>query len=232
MIGIISDAHGNSPAFEMAIRLLKKKGARRFIFLGDAIGYIPTVSVLHSIKRLNHQIQCISGNHEAILVSGKFNMQKEPVYQHIVTREHITDGLLSFINTWPKKIELEHSVGSALYIHAGPNDFTNEYIYPDTDLKQFSVSQSFVFMGHTHRPFIKKSGNTTFINVGSCGLPRDHGTLGSAVLFDEYTGEVRILRFKIKQELKQVKESFSGVHSSIWELQQRKPQTYIGEIIE
>jgi putative phosphoesterase len=232
MIGILSDAHGNRPAFDLAIQILKKNGAEKIIFLGDAIGYIPTVSVLYSIIQLREQINCITGNHEAVLVSGKFNLQKEPIYQHIAIKKQITDELLSFIHIWPRHIELEHPAGSALFIHGSPNDYTNEYVYPDTDLEKFSVNQSFVFMGHTHRPFIKRIGATTYVNVGSCGLPRDHGAYGSAVLFDEKLGEIQLVRFDIRSSTHNWLQNFEYVHESIYNLLNRKNEKLEGIIID
>jgi len=45
MIGILSDAHGNRPAFDLAISVLQGYGAKIFYFLGDAVGYLPTTDV-------------------------------------------------------------------------------------------------------------------------------------------------------------------------------------------
>ncbi|MFQ5730094.1 MAG: metallophosphoesterase family protein, partial [Waddliaceae bacterium] len=67
--------------------------------------------------------------------------------------------------------------------------------YPDSDLARFyTLGVDAVFMGHTHRPFINTVGKTLVVNVGSCGLPRDHGELSSCAVFDTDSGECRILR--------------------------------------
>ena len=46
VIGILSDAHGNLRGFERGISLLREFGATQFIFLGDAVGYIPGSAVV------------------------------------------------------------------------------------------------------------------------------------------------------------------------------------------
>jgi hypothetical protein len=73
-------------------------------------------------------------------------------------------------------------------------------VYPDADLRPLErLGTGAVFLGQTHRPFIGRSGETLVVNVGSCGLPRDCGDLGSACVFDDLTGVARIIRFDIRE---------------------------------
>ncbi|MGH9275271.1 MAG: metallophosphoesterase family protein, partial [Acidimicrobiales bacterium] len=73
------------------------------------------------------------------------------------------------------------------------------YIYPETEVAALGPDEArFVFTGQTHRPFVRRSDPTTYVNVGSCGLPRDCGHLGAACVFDAVSGEVEILRFDIR----------------------------------
>jgi hypothetical protein len=51
LIGLVSDAHGNSQAFDRAVELLLAHGAKR-LFLGDAIGWVPSSAVLDSLAHL------------------------------------------------------------------------------------------------------------------------------------------------------------------------------------
>jgi hypothetical protein len=74
------------------------------------------------------------------------------------------------------------------------------YLYPDTDLSPMAdLGARYVFVGQTHRPFIRRGEHATFVNIGSCGLPRDCGHLGAVCVFDSQTGEVEILRFDIQE---------------------------------
>jgi len=71
-------------------------------------------------------------------------------------------------------------------------------VYADTDLDAFAgLGKRAVFMGQTHRPFVRQERDTLFVNVGSCGLPRDCGNLGAVCLFDDVQGTARIVRFDI-----------------------------------
>lgn len=231
MIGILSDAHGNYQAFDKAISLLSGLGAKQFVFLGDALGYFPNSMVLDSIVSMGSKTYCILGNHEDIILSGVLKNELETVYQHKAIYHILTEQHFKMIKRWPASLKIKFVIGDALFVHGSPRNETYEYIYPDTDLKKYRVKERYVFMGHTHHAFLKQYKNTVYVNVGSCGLPRDHGTLGSAVLFDEQAGFVRILRFDIRKQLDQLLATLPNVSPSILKLTQREPETYTGELV-
>lgn len=231
MIGILSDAHGNRPAFDLSIKLLRRHGAERFIFLGDAVGYIPMPDVISSIRDLGEEIICVRGNHEDTLLGGVFDPTRDAVYQHAIIKSQMTVENIDFIIGWPTQLNIKFEAGKVMLIHGSPKDHLRGYLYPDTDLSIFKVEETFVFMGHTHRPFIRNESRTTYVNVGSCGLPRDNGVLGSVVLFDELTGAVRILRFDIRKQIDQVSEMVGcPFHPSVRAIFQRQEQLYEGEL--
>lgn len=232
MIGVLSDAHGNRPAFDLSINILRRYGAVRFIFLGDAIGYLPTPVVVSAIQELGASISCIRGNHEDILLKEAFDPYREAAYQHKATKGKMNANSLEFVIAWPTQLSLEFMAGNALFVHGSPQDPTYGYVYPDTDLGAFPVKEPFVFMGNTHRPFIRLHKGTTFINVGSCGMPRDHGALASIVLFNDQTGHIRILRFDIRREIQEALGAIEQVHPSVHNLFYRRTQEFEGEIVD
>ena len=77
LIGLLPDAHGNDLAFERAMDLLRAQGAQRFYFLGEAVGYVPSVSVLDALARLGDEVRCIRGNNGAMLLEGQRNEELE-----------------------------------------------------------------------------------------------------------------------------------------------------------
>lgn len=230
MIGVLSDAHGNWQAFDLGISVLKQMGATRFVFLGDALGYLPIPDVLDSINALGEQIVCIRGNHEDMILKGGLTPEQDSVYQHARTRTLLTDRQLAAISAWPSMLELDNPAGRALFIHGSPLDHTYGYVYPDTDLRQFDVSARYVFMGNTHRPFIRSQAGILFVNTGSCGLPRDHGALGSVALFDEVSGASKIIRFDIRQATAACLARVADIHKDVLELFSRQPAKYEGEL--
>lgn len=230
-IGLISDAHGNGEAFSLGVAVLRRLGAKRFFFLGDAIGYIPSTSVLDSLERLGGEVSCILGNHEAMLLRGEIDHTKDDVYLLETVQPEIGIAHRKMISSWPILVNEVIDGQRVLLVHGSPEDPTYGYVYPDTDLTGLARDSDWVFMANTHRPFIREEEGTHYVNVGSCGLPRDDGRYGSVALFDPAERTVRIVRFDISSFSGLLMERYSSVHSSVRALYQRRCQHIYGEII-
>ena len=64
MLAIISDIHGNLPALEKALNLIKKVKVDIYLFLGDVVGYGPwSNECVELISTLKNSFK-IKGNHE------------------------------------------------------------------------------------------------------------------------------------------------------------------------
>lgn len=232
LIGILSDAHGNITGFRLAILHLKKLGVQKFYFLGDALGYIPTVDVVQELIEMGPEIQCILGNHELMILKNKIVVNRDDIYKHKLISEKLHIDQIAFLNKWPTKLSVSIAGTKVLFIHGSPTDVSNGYIYPDTDLTKFIVDEDFVFMGHTHYPFIKQEKGITFVNVGSCGLPRDDGRFGSCATFDSVAKQACIYRFSIDGTLKELSQSNKNqLHESVLELFNRKAKSLNGQLL-
>ncbi len=231
LIGLVSDAHGNNPAFDRAVSLLLAQGAERLYFLGDAIGYLPSAAVLDSLARLGDGVLCIRGNHEAMLLEGQSDPARERVYQLEALRSNLTSGQLEMITSWPASRAEVINGQKMLMVHGSPADPTYGYVYPDTDLAGFAPDADWVFMGNTHHPFIREHAGTCYVNIGSCGMPRDDGRYGSVALLDTKARTARILRFDITAESRQVLKQFPTVHSSVRDVYERRRPIVMGDIL-
>lgn len=231
LIGLLSDAHGNGPAFDLAVELLLAHGARRIFFLGDAVGYVPSTDVLDSLARLGDLVQCIRGNHEAMLLEKHIDVAREPLYQFEALRPKLTNDQQLMIAAWPASYTEMIDGQKVLLVHGSPSDPTYGYVYPDTDLAAFTPDADWVFMGNTHHPFIRDQAGTRYVNIGSCGMPRDDGRYGSAALVNIEAISVRILRFDITQATSLVLEQFPNVHPLVRELYERRRTFVMGDIL-
>ncbi len=200
-IAVLSDAHGNSLALEICLKyIINDYKADKIFFLGDAVGYYSDYTNVLNLLIKNVDV-CLSGNHEAMLL-GNFPLDatKDGVYGINKNKTQLTDSHLSFLKNLRPFYELNTSE-KILFVHGSPYDPLNGYVYPDTEISHFSfLPYDVIFMGHTHRPFIKKIGGKTIVNIGSCGLPRDEGTLLSFATYDTEKKEVEILRKYLKAE--------------------------------
>lgn len=233
-IAFISDVHGNYLALDQVLCCLKAKmQISQIYFLGDAIGYMPDANKV--ISRLKDEnIFCLMGNHEAMLLDLlPVKDSTKEVYKLDLTKKTISQENYLFIERLLPSYTLTINNYSVLMIHGNPIDPLNGYLYEDSNFSDFLIDQhQFIFMGHTHRPFILKKGEVTFVNVGSCGLPRDVGHLASFAIFDSENGQVNLYRLPLNIDL--IMKEYKEVHPSIIECLLRKPANghFNGELVK
>lgn len=231
MVGFLSDAHGNGPALEKGLDLLRRHGATRIFFLGDALGYIPSISALQRLMGASAYVGCVIGNHDAAVLSGRFDPVKEAIYQHRSSKAALSASAIEFLKGWPDFRMISIAQTSILMVHGSPADHLNGYVYPDSDLGEVGGDADFVVMGHTHRPFIRAHGHTTYVNVGSCGMPRDDGRFGAVALLDLQRRQARILRFDITRETSMALEAADGVSEAVRENFARRSTSLFGDMV-
>ncbi len=232
MLGLLSDAHGNLAAFERGLALLRAKGAEQIYFLGDAVGYIPNISVLERLHA--DQIPCLQGNHEAMMLSRRYAPERESAYRLGEVAALLPRDLMRWVSEWPTSRVIAVAGGAALLVHGSPKDPTFDYIYPDSDLTQFCPEDArirVVFMGNTHRPFVRDCGGVRFVNIGSCGIPRDDGAWGSVCLYDQSDNTARILRFPLADTALELRGRYPDLHPVVLDAFARRSEgTPYGEL--
>ena len=178
-------------------------------------------NILTELREMEAQL--LLGNHEAMLI-GKlpYSAEKEEVYGLKIDRENISGSNLKYIEGLLPELHEEIDNKKILYVHGCPDNPLNGYLYEnDRSYHWNNNAYDFIFMGHTHYPYLKKAGTSTYVNVGSCGLPRDCGRASSYAIFDTRTGEIAIYRILIgREELKKV--TMQKVHPSVYECLDRK----------
>jgi putative phosphoesterase len=230
-LGVISDVHGNFVALEACLNALEKERVDTVFCLGDIIGYLPLCNeVLDMITK--NEVVCIKGNHEAMLLGElPCDRESEKVYGMSLLRNNIEEGHRRRIKKLSAIHELHLHGKKMLFIHGGPKDPLTEYVHEDYDMKAFEdLSYDIVFLGHTHRPFIHKSPHRCVVNVGSCGLPRDYGSLACCAIFDIEPESVSIIRVPFRT--KEIVSKCEGrIHPSVLSVFSRKSR-FEGRVIE
>ncbi len=228
ILGLVSDAHGNREALVVALDVLARHGAEAVLYLGDAVGYLPGGDVIAEVTRRG--IPAVLGNHEAMLVGGTVPPDRERIYRLDETRRLLSPAERAAIEGWPERRVRDAPCGRLAMFHGSPDDPVYGYLYPDTELTRHETEPATVFVGATHRPFVRTVGATTYVNVGSCGLPRDRGDLGAACLFDDATGAATILRFDITAATEEALERCGPVAPEVNEVLARRGD-YEGELV-
>ena len=223
-IAIISDVHGNLTALEQALVIIEQQQCDAIYFLGDAVGYFPRLTALHRILDVEGLI-AIRGNHEEYLLGLQdYDIEKEPVYQLAKARRDISDEVLQRVRNWPTLLDVTFCGKRVLFVHGSPTNHTNGYVYPDSELS--ATVPDFVFLGNTHRPFIRRVGTTTYINVGSVGLPRDDGRFGAFCIWNTESEVPEILRFKLDAS-HEIVDPLNMVHDSVINLTNRRENDHL-----
>ncbi|MBT1700913.1 YfcE family phosphodiesterase [Fulvivirgaceae bacterium PWU4] len=232
-IGFISDIHGNHIALKEALTFLRQASkVSEIFFLGDAIGYMPDANAVVTTLR-EENINCLMGNHEAMFLGWlPTDARAAQVYQFDKIRGTMADGNLEFLKKQLPFREISVSGTRILMVHGSPVDPLNGYLYPDTPLGNMQAyPYDFVLMGHTHRPFIRQHHSSWYVNVGSCGMPRDTGALAAVAVLDVNTKEARIYRLPLN--IAAMREKYKGVHPDVENLWERTipVKDIVGEII-
>ena len=216
-IGLIADAHGNPLALRGCIEKLRSEKVSEIFFLGDAVGYLPLEGEVLSILE-TEGVYCIMGNHEAMLCGIlPIDISREDAYGLSTAKERVGKEKMKEIASWPKRLHLVTKHGSLLLVHGSPFDELKEYVYENCDLERFGqLGFRAIFLGHTHRFFSSRVGDTLIVNVGSCGLSRDTGWLASCAIYNiqENTAKVFRLSFDV-EKLIAIASNFGPVHKSV-----------------
>jgi diadenosine tetraphosphatase ApaH/serine/threonine PP2A family protein phosphatase len=195
LTALISDLHSNLPALETALADARARGARRFVCLGDMIGYgaspresLDLVMALCGCDPVDPVAPpgsapleaglCLQGNHEyALLTSAEdFNPKARSAIEW--TRTALNEGedrersylYWDFLGS----LAPAERDDRALFVHGSPRDPVREYILPRDVKNPAKMQECFrrmdrpvCFVGHSHVPAV-------YFDDG--GLHRPQGT--------------------------------------------------------
>lgn len=209
--GLISDIHGNLPALEAVLEVLKSKGVEKYACGGDIVGYGAEPSKCLEIVR---DLNCITiaGNHDWAVVN-LINPDLFNIYARSAvfwTLQNMSKSELEYLKNLPLRAFLDDFEIS----HGTVNEPENfDYIQSLEDAqKSFDeMEKNLCFLGHSHVPiaFFEMDGSVsysldtniivdkdikTIVNVGSVGQPRDENPMASCAVFDSELNQIQILR--------------------------------------
>lgn len=201
---VISDIHGNMQALDAVMSIAHDE----VICLGDIVDYGPSPG--ECIDLLDKQgIPTVMGNHDNAVA---FRMECGCGYEYkhlsVSTREYTWDVLnerqLGFLKKLPFSLERVENGRKLYFTHGSPLSFY-DYIRPDTPEEVIrgyirGLDAEFIFVGHSHTPFVRKIGDVTLVNPGSVGQPRDEDNRASCAVFDTDTLRTEIIRVRYDME--------------------------------
>lgn len=213
-LAVVSDVHGNLPALKAALTKIRSLGCETLVFLGDAVGYFPEGLACARLIRETFD-HVLMGNHEAMLLGCRpLSEAKDADYGLGALKPALSPEDRRRLDGCPEFLELDLDGRKILCVHGAPDAPLEGYVYPDTPLKPgWGNGYDAVFMGHTHRPFIKQAYGTLFVNAGSCGLPREGGAWSSFAVFDPAGLEAALIRTPL--DIAELLRRYPGVADSV-----------------
>jgi len=185
-IAVISDIHGNLPAFEAVMKDINIKKADKIICLGDILGKGPNVKEVIDICKKECEI-VIKGNWDdgfyynyIILNQEQENKINDKLLWYI---NNIGSEIIEYLGSLPHSTEFYLSGKLIRLFHAHPKNF-NRY-FPDSPIEKrlelfdysngsiIKKSADVAIYADIHSAYMQIIQNKFLLNVGSVGNPLD-----------------------------------------------------------
>jgi predicted phosphodiesterase len=227
-VALLSDVHGNLPAFEAVLRDIDTVGVDQKWNLGDLVGYGAQPNECVALARETCDL-CLIGNHD-LVVAEKLDIADfsfNAAFAATWTKEHISRESLEFLSGLEPKDE---SKPIGLY-HASPRDPVWEYVLStmlaEENMRQMPARVGAV--GHSHVAlYFRRLGSGTvvgehaphgteldmsqgdwLINPGGVGQPRDGDARAAWVLLDlsTWTASWRRVEYPIDEAARAIQDA-------------------------
>lgn len=215
-LAIVSDVHGNMDALRAVMADARSQGAEGFINLGDMVGSGPYPEEVVSTMKGDHFLSVV-GNFD-LKVLEFTRASKRPKTASVkgavmaAAARDLSEENLRFISSLPPEIRLEVLGRRVLMVHASPGD-PDEQLTPDTTDERLEelgriADADVVLVGHSHRAFARKVGDTLFVNPGSVGRPVDHDPRASYAVLDtsEFSVTLRRVEYDVEATVRALRE--------------------------
>jgi len=179
---VISDLHANRAALGAVLAAVP--GIDGILCLGDLVNYGPhPVECVHWARVETAPLWIVQGNHDRALgldedprCSGPYRELAAAMQR--VTAAKLTTAQKRFLASLPTTTQVSIGGSKAALCHATPSDPLYAYLPPGAEAARWEAEVAkaghpdFLFVGHTHLPFVRKVGDTVVVNPGSVGQPK------------------------------------------------------------
>ncbi|HEX2415781.1 MAG TPA: metallophosphoesterase family protein [Thermoleophilaceae bacterium] len=202
-IALLSDVHGNLPAFEAVLADVRAEDVDQVWCLGDLVGYGAQPDDCVALAR-EHCDVCLAGNHDLVVIEEIPVTEFSPpaAAAALWTRENISPETLEFLRSHPAS---DPELVPSLY-HASPRDPIWEYVLSAWQAEECmdAMNGRVAVVGHSHVALwfrrdaegeldggharagteADASAGEWLLNPGSVGQPRDGDPRAAWLLLD------------------------------------------------
>lgn len=200
-IAIISDTHGNLPAFEAVLADIERHDVKHIFCLGDLAGKGPSSAQVVDLCRERCDVT-VKGNWDDFIV----NRHDHPTavwHQEALGAERVSylHTLPNVIDFWlsGRQVRLFHASQESIYhrIHMYDTYEKHQAMFTNTPFTGDALTPDIVGYGDIHSAFVHSFEQRILFNVGSVGNPLDL-TLASYALLHGHYGSDEAAAFSVQ----------------------------------
>jgi diadenosine tetraphosphatase ApaH/serine/threonine PP2A family protein phosphatase len=227
-VALISDVHGNLPAFQAVLADIEREGVDARWCLGDLVGYGAQPDECVALARESCDV-CLIGNHDLVVID-KIEITEfshNAAVAAIWTREHIAQESVDYLNG----LASSGQGGELGLYHASPRDPVWEYVLsaPQAGACMDAMEPRVSAVGHSHVAlwFSRTDGGGVsgdqarggteldlsegdwIVNPGGVGQPRDGDPRAAWLLLDlaTWTASWRRVEYEIDAAARAIEQA-------------------------
>jgi putative phosphoesterase len=184
-VAVITDIHGNLPAFQATLSRIDELGIEVVYCGGDLVGYGPHPNEVCALIQ-ERAVPTIYGNYDYAIARDDHdcgcayvNTHDRELGQQSVewTLAHTGKEAKDFMRGLPFDLRFALGKQRVRLVHGSPRK-VNEYLFEDKPARTFEriaalADCDVLVFGHTHKPWTHSYGGVLFVNCGSVGKPKD-----------------------------------------------------------
>jgi putative phosphoesterase len=198
---VISDIHANWAALQAVLKA--EADADRILCLGDLVDYgpEPISCVGWAFQLQTNGTIFLQGNHDWGVAERK-DPRASPPYRQLAAATQafclsvLPAKLQTFLRTLPHIVSFHLGSSHCFACHAMPSEPLFHYMRgSDKELRnelEIAGCPDFLFVGHTHWPFIRPIDKSLVVNPGSVGQPKDGNPSAAYAIWQD--GQVKLRR--------------------------------------
>jgi putative phosphoesterase len=205
-IAVISDIHANFDALSAL-----PGGYDELWVLGDLVNYGPQpAEVVDYISQRATLV--VRGNHDHCIAYDE-DPRCTPRFRAMATATRkftgqvLSDSQKQFLHDLPLRADVERGNTHFCLLHSAPSNPLYGHYGENSDrwpAEAESITADVLFVGHTHRPFLRRIGDRTVCNPGSLGQPCHGKPEACYVLWEDGSMELKSFAYPVEETVRKI----------------------------